>query len=148
MEAAYIYNFAKFVEWPARKFAAPNAPIRFCVLNDFAFEANLSRVVNGKSIVGHPLEVSQVRDATESLDCHVLFINSAEDRHARRIVDVLRGSSVLTVGETDDFLEEGGMISFFLDENHVQFRINHKAARQAELYLSSRLLSLAKQVLE
>src|SRR6266571_3082455 len=73
VKAAYVYNFAKFVEWPANKFAAATSPLRFCILNDFSFEANLTRIVHGKSIAGHPLEVVQVRDAAESLHCHILF---------------------------------------------------------------------------
>jgi len=136
------------VEWPANKFAAATSPLRFCILNDFSFEANLTRIVHGKSIAGHPLEVVQVRDAAESLHCHILFIDSAQERQMRRVTEMLRGSSVLTVGETESFVEQGGIINFFLQEDQVQFRINHKAAREAGLYLSSRLLSLAKEVLE
>ncbi len=148
VEAAYIYNFAKFVEWPATKFAGPTSPMRFCVLNDFSFEADLSQIVNGKSIAGHPVEVVQVRDATESLNCHILFVNSAQQSQTRHLTEVLRGSGVLTVGETDTFVEEGGIINFFLDNDQVQFRISRKAAQQAGLYVSSRLLSVAKRVLD
>lgn len=148
VEAAYIYNFAKFIEWPAAKFAGPTSPIRFCVLNDFSFEADLSQVVNGRSIADHPVEVVQVRDATESLNCHILFVNSAQQSQARHLTEVLRGSGVLTVGETDTFVEEGGIINFFLDNDQVQFRINRKAAQQAGLYVSSRLLTVAKRVLD
>lgn len=148
VEAAYIYNFAKFIEWPAQKFSSANAPIRFCLLNDFAFQPFLDRTVKGKSISGHPLEVVQVRDASEGAQCHVLFINSAQERQVRRAFELLRNSSVLTVGETDAFVEEGGMINFFLQDDQVQFRINHKAAKEAGLYLSSRLLSVAKSVVD
>ena len=148
VEAAYIYNFAKFIEWPARKFSSANAPIRFCVLNDFAFQPFLERTVNGKSISGHPLEVVVVRDASEGAQCHVLFINSAQERQVRRAFELLRSSSVLTVGETDTFVEDGGVINFFLQNDQVQFRINNRAAKEAGLYLSSRLLSVAKSVVD
>lgn len=148
VEAAYIYNFAKFIEWPAQKFSSANAPIRFCVLNDFAFQPFLERTVSGKSISGHPLEVVLIRDASEGVQCHVLYINSAQERQVRRAFELLRNSSVLTVGETDAFVEEGGVINFFLQDDQVQFRINHKAAKQSSLYLSSRLLSVAKKVME
>jgi hypothetical protein len=145
VEAAYVYNFAKFVEWPERKFASSNAPIRFCVMNDFAFEANMSRTVIGKSIAGHPLQVVQVRDTSGAMQCHVLFVNAMQERQLRHMHELLRESNVLTIGETDTFVEEGGIINFFLQDDQVQFRINDKAAREAGLYLSSRLLSLAKR---
>jgi hypothetical protein len=148
VEAAYIYNFAKFVEWPASKFADSSSPMRFCVLNDFSFEADLSQVVNGKSIAGRPVEVVHVRDAAESLSCHILFVNSTQQSQTRRLTEVLRRAGVLTVGETDSFVEEGGIINFFLENDQVQFRINRKAAQQAGLYVSSRLLSVAKRVLD
>jgi YfiR/HmsC-like len=146
VEAAYIYNFAKFVEWPDRKFPGPNSPIRFCVLNDFSFEADLNRVVSGRSIAEHPLEVVQLRDGSEAEQCHVLYVNAAQERQIRHLLEVLRKANVLTVGETDAFIDEGGMISFFLQDEQVQFGINNKAAREAGLNLSSRLLSLAKRV--
>jgi YfiR/HmsC-like len=146
VEAAYIYNFAKFVEWPDGKFPTPNSPIRFCVLNDFSFEADLNRVVSGRSIAGRPLEVAQLRDGSEAAQCHVLYVNAAQERQMRHSLEVLREANVLTVGETDAFIDEGGMINFFLQDEQVLFGINNKAAREAGLHLSSRLLSLAKRV--
>src|SRR5689334_14536571 len=83
VEADYIYNFAKFVEWPERKFPTPTSPIRFCVLNDFSFEADLNRVVSGRSIAGRPLEVMQVRDASQGVQCHLLFVNAAQEQQVR-----------------------------------------------------------------
>src|SRR3954462_4116014 len=148
VEGAYVYNFAKFGEWPERKFATPSSPILFCVLYDFSFEADLNRVVAGKAIAGRAVEVVQLRDASEAVPCHLLFVNAAQERQIRHVLELLRGSNVLTVGETDAFVEEGGMINFFLQDEQVQFRINNKAAREAGLYLSSRLLSLAKRVMQ
>lgn len=148
LEAAYIYNFAKFVEWPPYKFPNTSTPIRFCVLNDFAFQSELNRAVSAKTISGRTLEVVLLRDPSQALQCHVLFINAAQERQIEHLLKPLRGASVLTVGETDGFLDEGGMINFSLQNDQVQFRINHKAAQEANLYLSSRLLSLAKKVVE
>ena len=148
VEAAYIYNFAKFVEWPPYKFPDSSTPIRFCVVNDFAFHTELTRVVSNKSISGRLMEVALLRDPSQALQCHVLFINAAHERQMEHLLKALRSASVLTVGETDGFLDAGGMINFTLHNDQVQFRINHKAAQEANLYLSSRLLILAKSVVE
>jgi hypothetical protein len=148
IKAAYIYNFAKFVGWPESTFAKPNAPIRFCVLNDQLFEADLGRIVTSKSVLGHSIAVTGIRDGDQFRECHVLFISALQKKEIKRITSELHGTSVLTVGETAGFLEQGGMINFVVQDDRVQFEVNHKAAEQAGLYVSSRLLGLANRVLE
>jgi uncharacterized protein DUF4154 len=148
VKAAYIYNFSKFVEWPAQTVSGPNAPLRFCILNNHAFEVELARITKSKSVAGHPIEIVEVQDGEQSRACHVLFIDATRDRQTRRIMEALQGASVLTVGETETFLEDGGMINFIMEDNRVQFEINHKAANESGLYISSRLLGLAKRVTE
>jgi hypothetical protein len=146
VKAAYIYTFAKFVEWPSQSFENTSTPLRFCILNDRSFEVELDRMVKGKAVAGHAIEVVQVQDGIQARSCHVLFINSAQGRQARHTIEALRGTSVLTVGETSDFLAEGGVINFVIEDDRVQFQVNQKAANAAGLYISSRLLSVAKRV--
>jgi hypothetical protein len=148
VKAAYLYNFAKFVEWPAANFATPESPIQLCVLNDRLFEAELNRIVIDKSVAGRRVAVVAVQGAQESRGCQMLFINSAQGAQARRIIQLLQRTSVVTVGESTGFVEEGGIINFVLQDQHVQFEVNHKAANQAGLRISSRLLSVAKLVIE
>ncbi|SRR6266496_3239852 len=146
VKAAYFYNFAKFVQWPEREFADPAIPVRFCILRDRLFEAELNRIAKGKSIAGHAVEITQVEDVEQSRKCNALFVNSAQQRQINHLVETLRGSSVLTVGETEDFLQDGGMIAFVLEKDRVQFVVNRKAATEAGLYMSSKMLNLAKRV--
>ena len=148
VKAAYLYNFAKFVEWPSQKFATPAAPIRFCVFRDASFQSELGTIAKGKAIAGHSLEVAGITEADEARACHIVFVSSAHDRHAAQVIEAVRGANVLTVGETTTFLEEGGTISFILESEHVHFEINHKAANGSQLYVSSRLLGLASRVIE
>ena len=148
VKAAFVYNFAKFVEWPAREFATPTAPIRICVWKDHSFEAELNHIANGKSIAGRPVGIIAVQDADQGRNCHILFVNSSQEKQVHHIVEVLRDTSVLTVGETRDFVDEGGIIGFTMQDDRVQFQVNHRAANQAGLRISSRLLSLAKRVIE
>jgi hypothetical protein len=146
VKAAYLYNFAKFVDWPADSFTSPRAPIRLCVLNDRAFQSQLEQIVSGKNITGRPVMAISVQTGEESRDCQVLYINSSQP--PRHIFDLLQGTSVLTVGETSGFLEQGGIINFVFQGDQVHFQVNHRAATQAGLHMSSRLLSVAKAVIE
>ena len=148
VKAAYLYSFTKFVQWPAHDFSGPAAPIRLCVLNDAPFQTELNRIANGKSVAGRPVLILAVQDAEQSRSCHILFINSSQGTHVRRILEALRQRSVLTVGESAGFAKRGGIINFVLQENHVQFEVNHRAANEVGLQISSRLLSVAKLVIE
>ena len=148
VKAAYLYNFSKFVEWPAQAFASPVAPIRLCVLNNPAFESELNPIVRGKIVGGRAIAVIPVQNAEQARQCQILFIASSQDRQSRQIIDALRDSSVLTVGESAGFVEKGGIINFVLQDDRVQLEVNHKAATQAGLHISSRLLSVAKRVIE
>jgi hypothetical protein len=148
VKAAYVYNFAKFVEWPLRDFASPTAPLRFCVLDDRSFESVLIQFVKGRAVAGHPVIVVPVQDGDQSRDCHILFIGTSHAGQIRQIINVLRDANVLTVGETKGFIEAGGIINFVLQDDQVRFQVNHKAAKQAGLGISSRLLAVAKVVVE
>jgi hypothetical protein len=148
VKAAYIYSFAKFIEWPPGTFTSSSSPFHFCVLNDRSFQAELDRAVKGKSVGGHSIDVVSVRDADQSRSCHLLFIDKGQEQQARQIVKALRGSNILTIGETAHFIDGGGMIGFLLEDNHIYFEINHKAATASGLYVSSRLLSVARRVIE
>jgi hypothetical protein len=148
VKAAYLYNFAKFVEWPARNFTNPTDPIRLCVLSRQAFESELNQMVKGKTIAGRPVAVVPVQRGEQARSCHILFIDSSQDRQVQHIIEALRDTSVLTVGETEGFVEKGGIVNFVLQDDRVQFQVNHRAANQAGLRISSRLLTLAKLVIE
>ena|SRR5438270_321265 len=148
VKAAYMYNFAKFVEWPPGDFASTTAPFRFCVLDDRSFQSELIQVVKGKAIAGRPVIVVPVQNTDDFGNCHILFVGSSKADQLPHIIATLRNRSVLSVGETEGFVDEGGIISFVLQDNRVRFQVNHKAAKQAGLEISSRLLAVAKVVIE
>ncbi len=146
VKAAYFYHFAKFVEWPQREFTDSTAPRRFCVLHDKLFEVELARIAKGRTVGGHATEIVAVEDAEQSRKCHALFVNSSQQKRNRRLLVDLHGTSVLTVGEGEDFLQDGGMIAFVIDQERVQFEVNRQAIREASLYVSSKMLTLARRV--
>jgi uncharacterized protein DUF4154 len=145
VKAAYLFNFAKFIEWPARAFANTTNSIHFCVWDDTSFESELQHIVSGKSVGGHVAVVERVRDAGSARRCHLLFIPATTGRQTRHVLENLRGSSVLTAGESERFLRDGGMINFMLENQRVRFQINRQATAAAGLTVSARLLSLARR---
>jgi len=139
VKAAFLYNFTKFVEWPA---GALGAKISICTLGDDQFGGYLD-LLNGKVVDGRPLVVRRNVDLESANSCHVLFVCPG----GYRVSDVLQKTGnhpVLTVGETKSFTAAGGIISFVVRENRVQFEINADAARRAGLKISSQLMKLAR----
>lgn len=142
VKAAFLFNFAKFVEWPADAFVAPDAGLVLCVAGAGAVDAAVQATVKGKLVNGRPIEVRRVDDG-EARSCHLLFIADGRDR-AAQLVEGARAGAVLTVGETPGFTQLGGVINFTTEDSKVRFEINEDAARKARLKISSKLLSLAK----
>jgi hypothetical protein len=145
MKAAFLYNFAKFVDWPPASLPV-DAPLVIGVLGADPFEGALDSTIRNKAIEGHPLSVRRIKSLADAKTCHILFISSSEKKRWTEISQALAGSSVLTVSENwDHFTEAGGMIYFFMDDRRVCFDINVEAARQASLKISSKLILLRKK---
>jgi hypothetical protein len=147
VKAAFLYNFVKFVEWPPGSFSDSSTPFQICVLGRDPFGDALRNITNEKVVNGHKLEVRQVADLQHARNCHILFVSSSAKMPVKQIVDGLRGASVLTVGDNKGFAEQGGMINFILENDRVQFEVSSKAAEEAGLKISSKLLSVAKLVI-
>lgn len=144
VKAAFLYNFAKFVEWPQSAFPELQAPLALCVLGADPFGRELDRAVRGKTAQGRPVVVRRLAGPEVSDLCHVLFVASSERERFAEVLGGVAGRSVLTVGEEDDFARAGGMISFVVRDARVRFAIDLDAAERAGLKLSSRLLDLAE----
>jgi hypothetical protein len=148
VKAAFLYNFAKFIEWPPSSFPDASAPIRICILGRDPFGAELHQIADEKSVNGRKLQVHQLADLRTARTCHILFIASSEKPQLKQTLESLQGADVLTVGDTEGFVEKGGMINFVLENDRVRFEVNQKAAEQAGLKVSSKLLNIAKSVVE
>jgi hypothetical protein len=146
IKAAFLYNFVKFVEWPAETLPGNRAPIVVAVLGKDPFGSALDDVILGKAVDGHPLQILRTNSIQDLRSCQIAFISPSEAKRLPEILAGLRGSSILTVGEADHFAQLGGMIQFTLEGNKVRFAINVDAAERARLKVSSKLLSLATVV--
>jgi|SRR5438105_432938 len=143
VKAAFLFNFARFVEWPPGAFPDTASPIVIGVLGENPFHDDLEQTVQHKILNNRTLAIKQFGSPKEATNCHILFISTSEKKRLPEIFDALRGSSVLTVGETDRFTETGGMVSFVNEGTKIRFRINESAAKSAGLKISSKMLSLA-----
>lgn len=143
IKAAFLFNFAKFVNWPPGAFEQPTSPLVLGVLGDNPFHEDLARMLQNKSIDAHPLVVREYPSGSQITNCHILFISASEKKQFPDILKHLKGHSVLTVSETERFIEDGGMINFVLQGGKIRLQINNDAAVEAGLKISSKLLSLA-----
>lgn len=143
VEAAYLYNFGKFVRWPE---AASQGPLRICVAGSDSFEKALARLVSGERIGGRTLEASHAERMEDEKGCAILFVGSGERARLDAWLAEAAGKPILTVGDSSDFLARGGIIQFVVDENHVRFSVNLSAADHSGLSLSSELLKVAVSV--
>jgi len=143
IKAAFLFNFAKFVQWPQAAFTGAASPIVVGVLGENPFHDDLARTIRNKSIDEHPLVIKEFRSPTEATNCHILFISTSEKNRLPEILKGLKGTSVLTVGEMEHFTESGGMINFVLKGKKIRFQINNDEAARAGLKISSKLMSLA-----
>ena len=143
IKAAFLFNFAKFVDWPPETYATPASPIVIGVLGDNVFGNNLERTISGKTINNRPLLYKVCHSMLEATNCQILFICPSEKGKFPKIMEGLHGASILTVSETDQFISAGGMVNFFIDANKIRFEINDEAAKKAGLKISSKLMSLS-----
>ena len=146
VKAAFLVSFPKYVDWPAALFPATNSPIVLAVFGDDDEGAELRKMAEGKSVNGRPLEFRRVTTEDECAGgCQVLFIGNSERRRIPQILQKLKGTSVLTVGESenDDFLEKGGVINLALQGRKIRLHVSLAAAQRAQIKISSKLLSVA-----
>lgn len=146
VKAAFLYNFLKFVEWPASTFGNPESPFVLCVLGHDPFEGALEETIRDRPVSGRSCLVRILADRRDLSGCHVVFASLFGEAEIAEVIQRASRLPVLTVGETDRFEQAGGIIRFVVEENRVRFVINAAAARRAGLRLSSRLLGIARSV--
>jgi hypothetical protein len=148
LKLAFLYNFTKFVEWPAAAYSGPGAPLSICIVGEDPFSPDLEGELRTRKVESHPVEVKKLKPTDILSACHMVFVPAAEKSQAVRIVSNLKGSNTLTVGESAGFASLGGIINLTVEENKLHFEVNTVAAERAGLKLSSKLLSMAKIVKE
>jgi hypothetical protein len=146
VKLAFLYNFTKFVEWPAEAFPSPGAPLNICLVGQDPFGYDTEHDLRSRTVGNRPVALLKFKPGQNLKGCHIVFVSADSGRRSMSIVADLRGSDTLTVGESKDFAANGGMISFIVEENKLRFEVNLEATKQAHLSISSHLLALARIV--
>jgi hypothetical protein len=142
VKAAFLYNFTKFIEWP------PSNPISgdfiIGIFGDDPFGRVIDDQTRGKTVNGHEIQIRRLKEPGDAKHCQIVFVTSTDKKKNQELLDATNSSPVLTVGETKDFLDQGGVIGFAMNDNHVGVIVNNTAAVAKGFKVSAKLLSLAK----
>ena len=146
VKAAYLYNFAKFVEWPKAVLPDASQEIVIGVLGEDPFGKDLETVIGDKTVGGKKIVIERSKKVDELKSSHILFVSSSEKDRISEILESLQGCSTLTVGDIEGFGESGGMIGLYLADKKIRFEVNNDVVKKAQLDVSSKLLKLARIV--
>lgn len=146
VKAAFLYNFAKFVDWPPGHFTDSERPIVIGIVGQDPFGEELQKIVRGRRVNGRALTIRSIGSVADARTADVIFIRAGAEQRLREMSAALLDAGVLTVGESDEFTAEGGMITFLLAGDKIRFAINLGPAERAGLKLSAQLLKLAADV--
>jgi hypothetical protein len=144
LKAVFLFNFCRFIEWPKSEFGSPTDPIIIAVIGDDPFGPLLEEAVHGETVRGHPIKIQRYRNSDSIGHCHLLFISQSETGRVGAILAAVAGKSVVTVGETNAFLDRGGMIALTAERNRIGLHLNPSLLRAANLDVSSKLLRVAQ----
>lgn len=143
LKAAYLYNFILFSEWPKTAFEGESTPFIIHVYEDDAFTAKLKKDLKDKKAHGRSFQVETINSPADAKGSHVIYIPASENRRIPQLLESVKGKPVLTVGDSPQFLEQGGIINFLVHEKQLRFEINVAAAEKGDMSISSKLLRLA-----
>jgi hypothetical protein len=147
VKAAFLYNFAKFVDWPQEAFASPRSPVVVCIFGEDPFGGAVEPLL-GKAVGERQLSVKRSKRLEEIPGCQIVFVSSSEKDRLQAVFQAARSAQSLTVSDIDDFAQLGGMIGMLSSEGKIRFRVNVKAAKASGIQISSKLLKLADSVIE
>jgi len=145
IKTAYIYNFTKFIDWPADEGKSASEPFRICVIGSDPIRTTLGELTN-REAKGRPIRVVRIKDPSGLSSCHLLYISRSEEAQLALILQRLQGTQVVTVSDIPQFAQRGGMISFVTDRDRVRVQINQRTAREVGVKLSAKLLEIARVV--
>jgi len=146
VKAAFLYNFAKFIQWPAQTFASADSPIVIGVLGQNPISGELEKAVQGRKINGRGIIVRQVESVAAARQTQILFVDSTQENSLDEFMGALKGAPVVTVGESDSFARHGGMITFIPQGDKLRFAINVAPAENSGVKISAQLQKLATEI--
>jgi uncharacterized protein DUF4154 len=146
VQAAFLFNFAKFVTWPDEAFQRDGDSLIIGVLGEDPFGSILEETIRDKTIAGKKLVVKRFVRVQDAANSHILFLSSSEESHVSQTIKALEKTNVLTVSDMEQFTDYGGMVAFTMEDQKVHFNVNVEAVERAGLKMGSQLLKLARIV--
>lgn len=146
VQAAFLFNFAKFITWPDEAFQRNGGLLVIGVLGEDPFGAILEETIRGKTVMGKKLVVKRFERIQDAANSHILFVSTSEESHLSQMIKALEKTNTLTVSDMEQFTEYGGMVAFTMEDQKVRFNVNVGAVERAELKMGSQLLKLARIV--
>jgi hypothetical protein len=146
VKAGLIYNFAKYTEWPAAAFASPQSPIRLCFAGVDETQAKAFAAIEGKPVQGREVRIKRNPALAEIGECNILYVGDDDHRRANAALQAARNASVLTISDSEGFVEAGGVIGLVYADSRIQFEVNLGAAQRAGLKIASQVLKIARVV--
>jgi hypothetical protein len=145
LKAAFVFNFARFSEWPADALP-PQSPLTLCVVGDDDVERALAQTVKGQVVADHPVVVVRREPDAVGRSCNLVYASKLNRHQYSQLIDASRNALLLTVSDTTRFAADGGMAELYLEDGKMRFAVNLDAVQRSRLRMSSRLLTLAKLV--
>lgn len=146
IKALYLFNFTKYVDWPSTTVTDANATFTIGVIGSDEVYADLLELTRGRTIKGRALSIKRIEGASDAKECQILYLARNDHGEINSILDAVRHVPVLTVGESEDFIDRGGLVHFAREENKLRLEINLEASHNVHLTISARLLPLMKVV--
>lgn len=144
IKAAFIFNFAHLFKWPDETFTSADTPFQICILGKDPFQVTMDVTVEGENIDGRPVKILRAAEIVEVMQCQIVYISSSEQARLEEILTALRNKPVLTVSDTDNFIEKGGMVKFFDQRNKIRLALYPEAVQESQLHVSAKLLKIAQ----
>jgi hypothetical protein len=148
IQAAYLFNFARFTEWPPGGFSTRNAPLNYCLLGRRDALANAMNSLSERPVQGHPLRFMQPERIEDIKVCHLVFMAETDPKRRAQALQILNAQPTLTVSDIDGFAKDGGMIGLVRMGTRLRFEINRTQTQKTGLRLSADLLNLATAIVE
>jgi hypothetical protein len=145
VKTAYLYNFVKYVDWPAAAFSRENTPLTICIVGKSPMNEVIESL-SGKTVKNRKLVIRQFSRIEDLSECHMLFVNTTVKTPLSQIIASASARSILTVSDSKGFAAAGGIIEFIPVGGKIKFEINNRAALLVNLQISSHLLRLATTI--
>lgn len=147
VKAAFLLNFVKFIQWPPHVFSDTSSSLTICILGNDPFDEAL-KTIEDKIVKDNKLVIKRALSIEDIGECQILFICTSEKKKISGILTKIKDRPILTVAETNNFCQSGGVVNFIVVKNKIRFEINADAAKRTGLKISSKLLKLAKIIRE